>query len=407
MENIDVKQENSPKQTFGEMFAGKTLLYVTIFFMCLLISLLMSGCKHKDKDESGGGTPSIEVATPAVGPVTVYATYPGEMASLSEAEVMARVNGQILSKHFQDGATVTKGQLLFTIEPTMYGTSVSEAKAELESARGQLSYAQKHLAALEEGMKANAVSEMDVIQARSAEAEARASVNRCEAALKAASTKLGYCRVTAPISGKISAATYDVGDYVNGDGAPVALATIYNDGDLAVKFSIPDYEYNAIAENGVGFTDSIYENIPLEVSASPTSDDAAAASKARITGHLSYQAPRVDASTGSVNMRVDINPGYQNLKSGMYCKVFLPKRRLTDAILVKDASISTDQRGKYLYTLNDSNKIVYTPIQVGDLYDDTLRLVTSGLKPDSRYVTRAMISVRNGEKVNPKMVKTK
>lgn len=383
----------------------KQIFYVIVFVICIILSFLFAGCSKKDDKHPESETPDIQVATPMVSPVVVYSSYPGELTSLSEADVVARVNGQILSKHFQDGATVVKGQLLFTIEPTMYSSSVAEAQAQLESARGQLQYAEKHLKALEEGLRADAVSEMDVIQARSAKAEAQASVNQYSAALKAASTKLGYCRITAPISGKISSATVDVGGYVNGDGAPVTLAKIYNDNDLAVDFSIPDYEYNAIESSGTGFSDSLYRNIPI-IFTSASGGSGSQAPEKRCTASLSYQSPQVDSSTGSVSMRAKVNPGYKDLKAGMYCKVQLPGKLVPNAILVKDASISTDQRGKYLYTLNDSNKVVYTPVKVGELYHDTLRMITSGISADTRYVTRAMISVRNGEKVKPVLVKT-
>jgi multidrug efflux pump subunit AcrA (membrane-fusion protein) len=102
-------------------------------------------------------------------------------------------------------------------------------------------------------------------------------------------------------------------------------------------------------------------------------------------------------------VRVD-NP-YKELRPGMYATVNMPAETLNQAILVKDASIGTDQLGKYLYVVNDSNKVVYTPIKVGDLYQDSLRIVNSGIDKNSRYVTTALLKVRDGMKVNPIMSK--
>ncbi len=98
------------------------------------------------------------------------------------------------------------------------------------------------------------------------------------------------------------------------------------------------------------------------------------------------------------------NP-YDELRQGMYVKIDLPYGRLKDAILVKDASVGSDQLGKFLYTLNDSNRIVYTPVTLGELYQDTLRVVTKGLEPGTRYVTSAILKVRNGMEVKPVMTK--
>ena len=64
----------------------------------------------------------------------------------------------------------------------------------------------------------------------------------------------------------------------------------------------------------------------------------------------------------------------------MYATVNLPVKEVSKAILVKDASIGTDQLGKYLFIVNDSNKVVYTPIKVGELFQDSLRIVISGIK---------------------------
>lgn len=89
----------------------------------------------------------------------------------------------------------------------------------------------------------------------------------------------------------------------------------------------------------------------------------------------------------------------------MFVKINMPYAFDKEAILINDASIMTDQRGKYIYTVNDSDKVVYTPVTVGELINDTLRVVTSGLKPDTRYVTKALLKVRDGMKVKPVMTR--
>ena len=87
----------------------------------------------------------------------------------------------------------------------------------------------------------------------------------------------------------------------------------------------------------------------------------------------------------------------------MYATVSLPYGFEPNAILIKDASIGTDQLGKYIYTVNDSNKVVYTPIEVGETVNDTLRIVTKGITADTKYVTKALLKVRDGQTVDPRM----
>ena len=88
----------------------------------------------------------------------------------------------------------------------------------------------------------------------------------------------------------------------------------------------------------------------------------------------------------------------------MYCTVHMPYKVDPAAMLVRDASIGTDQLGKYVYVVNDSGKVVYTPVKTGDLVADTMRLVTEGLRPGDRYVTSALLKVRDGMKVQARDV---
>lgn len=389
------------KITRFQISSGLSWRLIPLPLLCVLFAFFASGCKKKsDKADMADMVKSVEVARPMVDSVDIYADYPANLESESQADVVARVNGVILQRHYEEGAYVRKGQLLYTIEAKDYQSNVSQARAQVESARSQLDYANKHYAALNEAFAADAVSQMEVEQALSSKRQAEAALRSAQAALEAQNIKLGYCSVTAPISGKISASSVDVGAYVGGAVNPVKLATIYDDNNLTVNFSIPESEYSVAASNPQGFGASIYQNFPVVISASPDVDDNSPVYHAR----LSYQAPDVDPSSGVVAMKAKIIDPGTDLKAGMYGKVKFPVSSVSNGILVRDASISTDQRGKYLYTLNDSNRVVYTPVEVGELYHDSLRLVKKGISPSTRYVTRAMISVRNGEKVSPVLV---
>ena len=119
------------------------------------------------------------------------------------------------------------------------------------------------------------------------------------------------------------------------------------------------------------------------------------------TGDLFYMAPALNNSTGTLQLKCKIkNPGFE-LKPGMYVKISLPYAQVNNALLVNDASVGSDQQGSYFYTVNDSNRVERTAVTLGDLYQDSLRVVTSGLRPEDRYVTKALLKVRPGMTVNP------
>lgn len=402
--NIEEKLSSSAPKAKGK-FKYLNLRYswywILLFLICFFIAFFSAGCKKKSDAAPDREVKSVEVANPVTDSVIIYADFPANLVSESQADVVAKVDGNILSSHFTEGSYVSKGQLLYIIDSSNYTPGVKQANAQLESALSQLDYAAKHYAALNEAFEMDAVSQMEVEQAHSAKVQAEAAVKSARSALDAQHTKLGYCRIVAPISGKITSSIKDPGSYVAGDGNPVVLATIYDDSNLTIDFSIPEYQYAQAASLPSGLNSEVYRSFPVELSASADGSGASSVYQAALV----YSSPNVEVTSGSIKMKAKIlNPG-NDLKAGMYGKVKFPINTVSDGILIRDASISTDQRGKYIYTVNDSNKVVYTPVEVGELYRDSLRLIKKGVKPDTRYVTRAMISVRNGETIKPVLIK--
>lgn len=171
------------------------------------------------------------------------------------------------------------------------------------------------------------------------------------------------------------------------------LATIYQDNELFAYFSIDDAQYmkliqnlkknnTKLAQDNVRFTFS--EPLPHEY-----------------RGHIDYIAPNIDLSTGTLKVRVVVKNPYGDLKHGMYATIHMPYSRSQKAIMVNDASIGTDQLGKYIYVVNDSNRVEMRHIEIGELYQDSLRIVSKGVAPNEMYVTKALQKVREGMTINP------
>ena len=115
--------------------------------------------------------------------------------------------------------------------------------------------------------------------------------------------------------------------------------------------------------------------------------------------------PNVDLSTGTLSIRAEVDNPAGELKSGLYISIRLPYGSREHAILVRDASIATDQLGKYMYVVNDSNVVEYRPVETGQLVNDTLRVIDEGISPTDRYVTKALLKVRAGMPVRPVLEK--
>lgn len=355
----------------------------------------VSACRKQAKEENAE-IPTIDVAQVVTDSVLLSKTYPGTLSAISSVDVVGRVNGTLKSQNYKDGDLVKKGQVLFQIESTEYRDAVAQAEAALSTAKSQYDYASKNYAAMTKALESDAVSQIEVLQAKSSMETAQASIKNAQAALETARTNLGYCTLRAPFDGTMTKGVFSSGTYISGAGAPVILGTIYDNSKLHVNFSVDDAKYIKDFIEGTSEKLIDYDHVPVKFS-EPTPHP--------YTGKLNYVAPDVNTSTGTIQLRLVIDNPYGELVDGMYATINLPYEVDPHAMMVKDAAITTSQTKKFLYVVNDSDKVVYTPIEVGEMANDSMRIVTSGLKGNERYVTKALLKVRPGMTVHPKIVK--
>ena len=340
----------------------KKLMYI------FLVLSVLTGCKEKKDAGAMKGMPTlaISVAKPIVKDITLTKDYPGYLTTEKTVNLVARVNGTLQSVSYAPGGRVKKGQLLFVIEPTLYNDKVAQAEAELKTAQAQLEYARNNYSRMKEAVKSDAVSQIQVLQSESSVTEGVAAVSNAEAALSTARTNLGYCYVRAPFDGTISKSTVDVGSYVGGSLQPVTLATIYKDDQMYAYFNVADNQWLEMSMNNQQPTKELPKKIMVQLGKEGTESYPAT---------LDYLSPNVDLNTGTLMVRANFDNPQGVLKSGLYVSITLPYGEADHAILVKEASIGTDQLGKFLYAVNDSDIVHYRHIEIGQLINDTLRQV--------------------------------
>lgn len=361
----------------------KRLLYIPI-----LLSLV-TGCKEKKETTSATYVPQITVSKPIVQNVTLTKSYPGYLTSEKTVNLVARVNGTLESIAYTPGTRVKKGQLLFVIEPTIYRNQVAQAEASLNTAKAQLEYSRNNYVRMREALKSDAVSQIQVIQAQSSVKEDSAAVSNAVASLNTARTNLGYCYIYAPFEGIISKQTVDVGSYINGAAQATTLATIYKDDQMYAYFNIADNQWLLMMANNK-------QSLPHEIMVKLGTDGTQS-----YPATLDYLSPDINMNTGEITLRANFDNPNKLLKSGLYVSISLPYDKLDNAVLALTKSMGTDQLGKFLYIVNDSNIVQYRHIEVGQQVNDSMQVVTSGLTSNERYVTTALMKVKDGMKIKP------
>ena len=371
----------------------KTIKFTSLTIIVLSTILLLFSCKGKSNKNKNNLIPKVSVSKPYIMPIVLHKEYPGYLLSNNIVDVVGRVSGYVKLQNFSSGQYINEGDLLYVIEPTVYENEVSKAEANLKSAQASLDYYKNNYQRMLEASKSDAISQIDLIQAETNVRTAEANVKTAEANLKTSQNTLSYCYVKAPISGVLTTSGAGEGEYVSGsDGNPFKLTTIYNNDPIYAYFNIEDNQYLMIRMQSQNWESSLPKKVYVNMQEG---------SYPPIEATPNYISPFVNLKTGTLTLRALFENSKYDLKSGMYCTVSLPYGEEENAILIPDASTGTDQLGRYVYVIDDNNIVSYRHIEVGEIINDSLIHVKSGLNPDERFVTKALLKVRAGMKVEP------
>ena len=371
----------------------KTNRFTLLIIIVLSTILFLFSCKGKSNKNNNNRIPKVSVSKPYVMPIVLHKDYPGYLLSNNIVDVVGRVSGYVTLQNFSSGQHINAGDLLYIIEPTVYENEVKKAEANLKSAQASLDYYKNNYQRMLEASKSDAISQIDLIQAETNVRTAEANVQTAEANLKTAQNTLSYCYVKAPISGVLTTSGAGEGEYVSGsDGNPFKLTTIYNNDPIYAYFNIEDNQYLMIRMQSQNWESSLPKKVYVNMQEG---------NYPPIEATPNYISPFVNLKTGTLTLRALFENSKYDLKSGMYCTVSLPYGEEENAILIPDASTGTDQLGRYVYVIDDNNIVSYRHIEVGEIINDSLIHVKSGLNPDERFVTKALLKVRAGMKVEP------
>src|SRR5512141_1911077 len=203
-------------------------------------ALLLSACSPPKP--AAPPPPKVTVQAPQVATVTNWDEYPGHLEAVEMVEIRPRVAGYIESIHFQDGAEVKEGDLLFVIDPRPYQAELDRAKAQREQTETRLDLAKNDLKRVEGLRGTKAISEEEYDSRSKAVREAEAALVGAKAAESAMQINVDYTQIRAPISGRIGRRLVTPGNFVQvqGGGAASVLATIVRMDPMYCYFDVDE-----------------------------------------------------------------------------------------------------------------------------------------------------------------------
>ncbi len=345
--------------------------------------------------------PTIPVVRPKVQAVSETMVITGNAAAVNQVKLIARVSGFLEQIHFEDGALVRKGDLLFTIQQDQYKANLQQAQAQLQLQQAALSYAKTEVVRYTALVKRDAATQVDVDHWNFERASAEANIQAALAQIAIAQLNLSYTEVRAPFDGQMGKHLIDVGNVVGGNGQQAALADITQLDPIYVVANISSQQALQVRANldQRRLTLAELHQIPVEV---------ALANETGFPhrGTIEYVAPTIDQATGTLLVRGILRNPDRTLLPGMFVNIRLPMgKTVQSSLLVPDRALQEDQGGRYLLIVDQDDVIRQRYVQTGELVG-TLRVITSGLKPDDRIVVGELWRATPGLKVVPQLTTT-
>lgn len=361
---------------------------VRFCFIAVLVMAVAAGSACS-KGEQGGAPPAVPVLVAKV----VQKNVPnqlheiGTVEAFSTVNVKARVEGQLVAVHFREGDYVSKGQLLFNLDPRPFEAALHQAQATL--ARDQ---AQDLQAEADEGryaflLKENVGSQQQYDQAHATAGALRATVAADRAAVETAQLNLQYAEIRSPIDGRTGNLQVHTGDMIKAD-ADTPMVVINQVQPIYVDFSIPENRLADVRRN--------METRQLEVDATiPGSQETGE------HGMLSFVDNAVDKTTGTILLKGLFQNENRRLWPGQFVDASLTLNWIDNALLIPSQAVQNGQEGPFVFVVGSDMKVTARPIVPGAPFEKDV-LVRDGLVAGETVVTDGQLRLAPGSSVRIK-----
>jgi len=360
-------------------------------------TLAATGCKEPPQPVSTL-PPAVSVSHPVEREVTDYAEFTARVAAVESTEVRARVSGEIVAVPFQSGTLVRQGDVLVELDVRPFQAELETRIAEDARAAANLSLAQIEFNRIE-GIPPDSRTVFEYDKASARLQEARAAKAAATAAAELARLNVEWCRVVAPISGRISYKHVTTGNVVTGGiGSGTLLTTIVSVDPMYANFDVDERTVQRIQQfirEG-----KLESNEKADI---PVWLGLAAEDGLPHRGTINFVDNQVNPKTGTLRVRGVFPNTDGALVPGYFARARVPVSALHKAVLVSDRVLDTDQGQKIVYVVSANNKVVVRPVHVGALHDG-LREIASGLMPGERVIVNGMQQIRPGASVEPTLV---
>src|SRR6478735_2074010 len=329
-------------------------------------------------------TVPVETATAERKTMPVRLTALGNVTPIASVAIKTQVDTTITGVHFQDGARVEKGELLFTLDCRQIQADMKRVQAIIDGAQSTLEQAQRDVERYTDLAARNATPIVTLNNAQTAVKVSRATAESNRAQLENLKVQLDFCSIKAPISGRISMANVKVGNFVRqADTSP--MATIVQTAPVYVSFTVTQKNLPDIRKAIGAETATVEAVIPGE--------------DKRANGQVTMIENTVDMATGMATIRATMPNKDELLWPGTLVTADMTLRT-EEGVVVPATAVQVSQTGNFVFVVKDGVAKVQNVQVERQVGRETV--IASGLSGGETVVTDGQLLLSDGTRVNPR-----
>ena len=373
-------------------------LRISTSILSAISAIVLTACGHSRAQSAADAAPpppAVTVAQVIARPLHHWDELTGELQAVNTVDIHPRVSGFIDSVQFTEGARVSKGQVLFQIDPRPYEIEIERLSAEIKRAQSKLDFATAGHARAERLFAQNAIAREEYEQLTSAETEAAGDVGSLNAQLHAARLNLEYSHVRSPIDGHVSRALITSGNLVSNTNS---LTTVVSDDPIYAYFDTDEATYLRFTRLEQGDRSARGVQPGHDAASSPVFMGLVGEQGYPHQGRLDFIDNQVDARSSTIHVRAVFDNKDGRFTPGLFARIKLVANDSYAAILIDERAVGNDLGKKFVLVLKPDSTVEYRPVTLGTRIDG-LRVVEEGLQSTDTIVVNGLQHVTAGAKV--------
>ncbi|WP_428939519.1 efflux RND transporter periplasmic adaptor subunit [Fontivita pretiosa] len=350
----------------------------------------------------------VTVAHAITRDVPVYLEAIGRTVAVEQVSIVPQVGGKVVAAHVGDGADVTRGQLLFEIDPRPFEATLASARATLAQAEAELAWSAADYQRTQELRASNVVSQLEYEQKKSQYLANEARVQAARAAVDLARLNLEYTKIYSPIDGRAGARLVDPGNIVRAN--EQTMLVIQRLDPIYAEFTVTENDLGTVRKflASRGFPTGEEDRMGLKaqvdvpgdsqpvlaaLGATPVSTRPTTAPGAgpRV-GTVSFLDNTVNSGTGTIKVRATVPNADYYFWPGQFVNVRLILTVRKNAVLIPAQAQQIGQAGPFVYVVTPQSTAELRPIVPGQRHGDLI-VVERGLDPDERVIVTGQMLV--------------